>query len=118
MTTSGLTIKHRGVAHDVPSKVTIKRSDWGKGYLYDYGRYCALGFVGRACGIPIQDMAGETEFDEILDACESDPDLVNWQWWGEEVATTNDADTYTNEERESDLVDLFGKAGITLEFVG
>lgn len=39
-------------------KVTIKRSEWGEGYLTSPGgsRMCALGFLGKECGVPRENM--------------------------------------------------------------
>ena len=98
-------------------KVTIDRSKWGTQELYnpETGKFCALGFVGLACGYTPEELAkGKTPR-----KCAT-PDRP-WPGGLGEAKTTCDVwgvnDWEENPDRERDLAAALAARGVVAEFV-
>lgn len=120
-------------------KLTIDRDKWlrgtGDGALYLGGAMCCLGFLGRACGIGVEDLYGigcpsglqdgqakkhrkvwelmnnslETPR-KVLDDLASDVEAI--------FIAINDSTLIGDKKRERLLTKEFAKIGVEVEFVG
>lgn len=104
-----------------PTKVTIDTTKWIAGTLCDEGEYCALGFLGKACGLTDEELGLGVAYSKIRDCVLSGEDPTDWVG---RVYAQNDANPYafpgrkaldTPEKREK-LKQLFAEQGIELEF--
>lgn len=118
--------------------LVIDRSKWlrgggpGTGKLRDdRGRMCAVGFLGRACGV--SDIGMDALYPVPASSKAKTAD-ANWPTWlfpkiysGIDgfivarmtvLATINDDERISDNEREQRLTEEFARDGVTLRFVG
>lgn len=104
----------------------IYRPMWGQGALIrDNGEMCCLGFLSKACGYSGKEMEGKSypsiywdkvpeRFRGLSDAgaddALDDPGFI--------AAAINDKEDISQTEKETLLIELFSKYGITLSFYG
>lgn len=113
-------------------KITIERKSWIRGdqglkftcLFRDDGHMCCLGFLGAACGIPLEEMLGRKtpaglETDELyklypIGIRKIDPDgfsLIG------RLIVANDSPQLSEEERESKVRELMAEGGVEVDFV-
>lgn len=113
-------------------KLTINRPQWLRGEGSTASRLvrvaddkmCCLGFYGLACGIPKAKMTNIQSF-LPFESKISLPDSMSWllgekkEWsskLGAKLMLTNDNEEKTNQDRESELIELFAQVGVELTF--
>lgn len=122
-------------------KVTIDRAKWLRGeqsVLADgNGCMCVLGFVGAACGIPVKEMVGIAEPEDVEGYTSKWPAAIGSAAMYEDgetgkdvegfeqerlvhdaISNNDDEDFESDRERELTLQLLFKESGIDLEFIG
>ncbi len=103
-------------------KLVIKRDKWMRGSpgtLADMeGNCCVMGFLGKACGIPLFAM-----LDRDVPKRIQDPYKRKWPAWTSErpdvryaITSANDNPDTQDNLREACLVDLFEMVGVELVF--
>ena len=105
------------------TELVIDRARWGTTALLNTdGTMCCLGFLSRACGVPYEQMLNVSfprygwanEFGVNIEfVAELTADRVHRL-----AAEINDNTNYSKEQKETMLIDLFAKNGITLSFTG
>lgn len=111
----------------------VERSIWYRGnheessLFTSDGKYCALGFYLKACGIEDEEMLDVSSphftrhkslpswlVGEYLVDCDSFPNKPSAL--SEKAVDINDDDTKSDEEREKELTELFAEQGIKVIF--
>jgi hypothetical protein len=113
--------------------LVIDRKMWWRGHsdnsalvmnYYETNKMCCLGFLGKACGIKVGDMAG------IVTPHDSEQTYVWKKWpawvnvevgdspWVKTAVKINDNEKCTEALREKKLITHFAKNGVKLSFKG
>ena len=106
-------------------QVVVKRSLWLRGatggrlahaWKKENYRYCILGFVGLACGVPADEMVGRGYPYHCTQYAEK------WPKWAlrkdvRDIVTINDRDTMDDHEREVRLATQLLKHGAIVQFI-
>lgn len=105
------------------TELTIDRARWGTSALLNKdGTMCCLGFLSKACGVPDEWMLNvsfprrgwASEFDVNIEFVRLDVYARS----PADAAKINDSNEYSKEQKETMLIDLFARNGITLSFIG
>lgn len=124
-------------------KFTIDRNSWSRGIpkdtcLLNANGMCCLGFAALACGYSEDQIKGEERpeelvnnllrrnkgkegfnlwFDGLIERSGSDCYPFNSTKICEDIIECNDSYDLSDEEREEELKNLFGKLGVEVDFV-
>lgn len=112
-------------------KLIITRSDWGRGgveggfFLSEDKKYCALGFLLKACDIPDEELLGRGALSELptkfvdyvpTSFYENRGGWVTTSKWADRLIAANDSDMITDAEREAELTLYFSIFGVDVTF--